>query len=132
SEVRDLAQRSKLATEHISQLLANISSNTTTAVKNMDKSREATHVTFDSVSTVKTSVAELESVIELVNQHINSIANATTEQSTASDAVDRDVDVLAEIAQNTGSLANTMNGIVSEYQHEMEEIRHQLTEFKLQ
>lgn len=132
SEVRDLAQRSKLATEHISQLLANISSNTTTAVKNMDKSREATHVTFDSVSTVKTSVAELESVIELVNQHINSIANATTEQSTASDAVDRDVDVLAEIAQNTGSLANTMNSIVSEYQQEMEEIRHQLTEFKLQ
>ncbi|ENM3964827.1 methyl-accepting chemotaxis protein [Vibrio cholerae] len=132
SEVRDLAQRSKLATEHISQLLSNISSNTNTAVKNMDKSREATHVTFDSVSTVKTSVAELESVIELVNQHINSIANATTEQSTASDAVDRDVDVLAEIAQNTGSLANTMNGIVSEYQHEMEEIRHQLTEFKLQ
>ncbi|EGR5063199.1 methyl-accepting chemotaxis protein [Vibrio cholerae] len=132
SEVRDLAQRSKLATEHISQLLANISSNTNTAVKNMDKSREATHTTFDSVSTVKTSVAELESVIELVNQHINSIANATTEQSTASDAVDRDVDVLAEIAQNTGSLATTMNSIVSDYQHEMDEIRHRLAEFKLQ
>lgn len=132
SEVRDLAQRSKLATEHISQLLVNISSNTNTAVKNMDKSREATHTTFDSVSTVKTSVAELESVIELVNQHINSIANATTEQSMASDAVDRDVDVLAEIAKNTGSLATTMNSIVSDYQHEMDEIRHQLAEFKLQ
>ncbi|KOO11866.1 chemotaxis protein, partial [Vibrio xuii] len=41
SEVRDLAQRSKEATEHISQLLHNITTNTQTAVRNMSKNHQA-------------------------------------------------------------------------------------------
>ncbi len=131
SEVRDLAQRSKEATEHISQLLSNMSSNTNTAVSYMEKSRQATHTTFESVSTVNTSVAELESVIEEVNTHITSIANSTVEQSKASEAVDRDVDVLAEIAQNTGALATQLNEIVSSYHKEADSVKQQLAEFKL-
>ncbi|MCZ4373948.1 methyl-accepting chemotaxis protein [Vibrio diazotrophicus] len=131
SEVRDLAQRSKEATEHISQLLSNMSSNTNTAVSFMEKSRQATHSTFESVSTVNTSVAELESVIEEVNTHITSIANSTVEQSKASEDVDRDVDVLAEIAQNTGALATQLNDIVSSYNKEADSVKQQLAEFKL-
>lgn len=131
SEVRDLAQRSKEATEHITQLLTNMSSNTTTAVNFMEKSRQATHTTFESVSTVNGSVTELESVIEQVNTHITSIANSTIEQSKASEAVDRDVDVLAEIAQNTGVLATDLNNIVQSYHKEVDAVKQQLNEFKL-
>jgi methyl-accepting chemotaxis protein len=97
----------------------------------MEKSRQATHTTFESVSTVNTSVAELESVIEEVNTHITSIANSTVEQSKASEAVDRDVDVLAEIAQNTGALATQLNEIVSSYHKEADSVKQQLAEFKL-
>lgn len=131
SEVRDLAQRSKEATEHITQLLSNMSSNTNTAVSYMEKSRQATHTTFESVSTVNSSVAELETVIEDVNTHITSIANSTVEQSKASEAVDRDVDVLAEIAQNTGQLASELNNIVQSYNKEADTVKQQLNEFKL-
>lgn len=131
SEVRDLAQRSKEATEHISQLLGNITNNTQTAVSNMHKSREATDSTFNSVSEVNNSVSQLETLIETVNQHITSIANSTVEQSKASEAVDQDVDVLTEIAQNTGQLADTMNDIVSSYRIEVNEVSEQLQEFKL-
>ncbi|MBO0212868.1 nitrate- and nitrite sensing domain-containing protein [Vibrio sp. Vb2880] len=131
SEVRDLAQRSKDATEHISQLLGNITNNTATAVNNMEKSREATHDTFASVSTVTNSVAALESVIEEVNAHITSIANATIEQSKASEAVDQDVDILADIAQQTGELAQQMNHIVSSYHGEVDRVKQQLGAFKL-
>ncbi|EMC0408345.1 methyl-accepting chemotaxis protein [Vibrio fluvialis] len=131
SEVRDLAQRSKEATEHISQLLSNITNNTATAVNNMEKSRDATHETFESVSTVTNSVAALESVIEEVNAHITSIANATIEQSKASEAVDKDVDILAEIAQQTGELAQQMNNIVSSYHGEVDRVKQQLGAFKL-
>lgn len=131
SEVRDLAQRSKEATEDISQLLANITNNTQTAVSNMNKSREATDATFSSVSDVNSSITQLESLIETVNLHITSIANSTVEQSKASEAVDKDVDVLAEIAQTTGQLANTMNEIVSSYRLEVSEVNQQLQEFKL-
>lgn len=97
----------------------------------LNKSREATHNTFESVSTFKASVAELETVTELVNKHINSIANSTTEQSTASDAVNRDIDVLTDIAQNTGSLATNMHNIVSHYQHQVSEVHQQLAKFKV-
>lgn len=131
SEVRDLAQRSKEATEHISQLLSNMTNNTTTAVSNMQKSHQATSVTFDSVSTVTSSVSALESVIDEVNAHITSIANATTEQSKASEDVDKDVDILAEIAQQTGQLAQDMNDIVSSYHGEVDRVKRTLGEFKL-
>ncbi|EGA69697.1 methyl-accepting chemotaxis protein [Vibrio sinaloensis DSM 21326] len=131
SEVRDLAQRSKEATEHISQLLSNITSNTQTAVSNMNKSREATDSTFESVSGVNDSISELEHLIETVNQHITSIANSTTEQSKASEDVDKDVDVLADIALKTGQLASNMDSIVSHYKAEVAEVNQQLQEFKL-
>ncbi|KGY11929.1 chemotaxis protein [Vibrio tubiashii] len=131
SEVRDLAQRSKDATEHISQLLSNITNNTQTAVSNMTKSREATDSTFSSVSDVNDSVGQLEVLIETVNEHITSIANSTVEQSKASEAVDQDVDVLSEIAQNTGELANNMNSIVTSYQQEFSDVNEQLQKFKL-
>ena len=131
SEVRDLAQRSKEATEHISQLLSNITSTTQTAVSNMNKSREATDSTFESVSGVNDSISELEHLIETVNQHITSIANSTTEQSKASEDVDKDVDVLADIALKTGQLASNMDSIVSHYKAEVAEVNQQLQEFKL-
>ncbi|MCG9725828.1 methyl-accepting chemotaxis protein [Vibrio brasiliensis] len=131
SEVRDLAQRSKEATEHISQLLGNITNNTQTAVSNMHKSREATDSTFNSVSEVNSSVSQLEALIETVNEHITTIANSTVEQSKASEAVDKDVDVLTEIAQTTGHLADTMNEIVTSYREEVNEVNEQLQEFKL-
>lgn len=131
SEVRDLAQRSKDATEHISQLLANITTNTQTAVNNMGKSRDATDSTFESVSVVNSSVSELESLIETVNEHITTIANSTIEQSKASEAVDQDVDVLTEIARNTGELAENMGDVVSSYRVEVQDVQNQLQEFKL-
>ncbi|NIY82171.1 methyl-accepting chemotaxis protein [Vibrio hepatarius] len=131
SEVRDLAQRSKGATEHISQLLANITTNTQTAVNNMGKSRDATDSTFESVSVVNSSVSELESLIETVNEHITTIANSTIEQSKASEAVDQDVDVLTEIARNTGELAENMGDVVSSYRVEVQDVQNQLQEFKL-
>ncbi|MGD8110162.1 methyl-accepting chemotaxis protein [Vibrio sp. TRT 17S01] len=131
SEVRDLAQRSKEATESIGQLLQNMTSNTQTAVENMNKSRTATDSTHSSVSQVAESVGELESIIELVNAHITSIANATIEQSKASEAVDKDIDVLAEIAQNTGELANNLNNVVHNYRTEAKHVQNQLQTFKL-
>ncbi|RJX75314.1 methyl-accepting chemotaxis protein [Vibrio sinensis] len=131
SEVRDLAQRSKEATEHISQLLGSIRVNTNTAVTNMDKSRAATDVTFDTVSEVNNSVSQLETLIDVVNQHITSIANSTTEQSKASEMVNQDVDVLTEIAVQTGDLANNLDNIVASYQGEVAQVRKQLQEFKL-
>ncbi|WP_295891092.1 methyl-accepting chemotaxis protein [uncultured Vibrio sp.] len=131
SEVRDLAQRSKDATESISELLKNMTVNTNTAVQNMNKSKEDTDETFKSVDAVNRSITELETVIEQVDEHITSIANSTTEQSNASEAVDRDIDVLAGIAQNTGVLAESMNKTVSDYKREVSQVDGQLREFKL-
>ena len=131
TEVRDLAQRSKEATEHITQLLANMSQNTNKAVENMNKSHEATHATFESVTTVDQSIAALEQVIELVNEHIVSIANATTEQSKANEDVDMDINTLANIADHTGTLARQLEDVVSNYRREVNEVSAKLDQFKL-
>ncbi|GAA5644427.1 methyl-accepting chemotaxis protein [Vibrio proteolyticus] len=131
SEVRDLAQRSKEATEHISELLSKICDNTNRSVDNMRKSREASDNTFESVNTTKSSVSELEHVIELVNQHITSIANATEEQSKACHEVDLDVDTLTGIAEETGQLASALNQIVDGYRVDAARVESELTKFKL-
>ncbi len=131
TEVRDLAQRSKEATEHITQLLANMSQNTNKAVENMNKSHDATHATFESVTTVDQSIAALEQVIELVNEHIVSIANATTEQSKANEDVDMDINTLANIADHTGTLARQLEDVVSNYRREVNEVSEKLDQFRL-
>ncbi|NVC61776.1 chemotaxis protein [Vibrio sp. 05-20-BW147] len=131
SEVRDLAQRSQEATESISKLLDKIRDNTKLAVDNMAKSKQASDETFHSVDVVKQSVEKLENAIEQVNQHISSIANATIEQSKASEAIDKDVDVLADIAHRTGSHANNLNDIVNGYQKEVSRVQGKLNEFTL-
>ncbi|EJL6398828.1 nitrate- and nitrite sensing domain-containing protein [Vibrio navarrensis] len=131
SEVRDLAQRSQQATENITKLLDRIRDNTKRSVENMDKSQTAGTDTYHSVDVVRSSVENLETAIEQINQHISSIASATIEQSKASEMVDKDVDVLAEIAHQTGNQANGLNEIVKGYQSEMQEMQTQLSAFKL-
>ncbi|RQW64858.1 methyl-accepting chemotaxis protein [Vibrio viridaestus] len=131
TEVRDLAQRSKSATEHISELLNNMSKNTTIASESMEKSKSATQDTFQSVSTVNTSISDLEHVIDFVNEHITTIANSTTEQSKASEEVNIDVDVLVEIAHETDRIANELSDIVKEYQNEAKDVKRNLSIFKI-
>ncbi|EMQ2877992.1 nitrate- and nitrite sensing domain-containing protein [Vibrio navarrensis] len=131
SEVRDLAQRSQQATENITKLLDRIRDNTKRSVENMDKSQTAGTDTYHSVDVVRSSVENLETAIEQINQHISSIASATIEQSKASEMVDKDVDVLAEIAHQTGNQANGLNEIVKGYQSEVQEMQTQLSAFKL-
>jgi methyl-accepting chemotaxis protein len=131
TEVRDLAQRSKDATEQISQLLGNMGQNTALAVNNMNQSQTATKETFESVSTVNQSISELGSIILTVNEHITTITNSTQEQSKASDSVDQDIDLLAEIAKKTGELAHNMEGIASSYKSEVGQVTQKLNTFKV-
>jgi methyl-accepting chemotaxis protein len=132
TEVRDLAQRSKQATEHISELLGNMSRNTAEAVSNMAVSQKATETTFSSVSTVNQSIADLEAVIEMVNEHIMTIANSTIEQSNASEEVDKDIITLTSIADTTKLSASEMQQDVKKYQHEVKLVNEKLSEFQLQ
>ncbi|WP_162064253.1 methyl-accepting chemotaxis protein [Vibrio taketomensis] len=131
SEVRDLAQRSQQATENIEKLLAKISEKTQFSVDSMTKSKAASDATFEAVKHVTDSVAMLETSIEQVNSHINSIAQSTTEQSKACEAIDQDVDILNEIAHQTSSQADALNHVVNGYQAEADALKTQLDEFKL-
>ncbi|GAK83668.1 methyl-accepting chemotaxis protein [Vibrio ponticus] len=131
SEVRDLAQRSQEATENIEKLLAKISEKTRFSVESMASSKKASDDTFDSVKHVNESVAMLEESIEQVNSHISSIAQSTIEQSKACEAIDKDVDILNEIAHQTSSQADDLNQIVNGYQAEADELKEQLDQFRL-
>ncbi|GAB2662897.1 methyl-accepting chemotaxis protein [Vibrio panuliri] len=131
SEVRDLAQRSQEATENIEKLLAKISEKTRFSVESMTKSKQASDVTFASVKHVNESVSMLEASIEQVDSHISSIAQSTIEQSKACEAIDKDVDILNEIAHQTSSQADDLNHIVNGYQAEADELKEQLDRFKL-
>ncbi|MCY9803860.1 methyl-accepting chemotaxis protein [Vibrio scophthalmi] len=131
SEVRDLAQRSQEATENISKLLAKITDKTRFSVENMTKSKQASDDTFESVKNVTESIATLESGIEQVNDHISTIAHSTIEQSKACEAIDKDVDILNEIAHQTSNQADALNEVVVGYKTEAKGLQDQLNQFKL-
>jgi methyl-accepting chemotaxis protein len=131
SEVRDLAQRSQEATENISKLLDKITEKTRFSVENMAKSKHASDITFEAVKRVDNSVSLLETSIENVNNHINTIAHSTVEQSKACEAVDKDVDILAEIAKTTGQQADSLSEVVLGYQKDNQDLNNQLSKFKL-
>lgn len=129
-EVRTLAQRSKESTEEISALLAKISSNTSNASSSMVSSSKATDSTHNSVSKVNESVFELQDVIARMGDHIAQITSATSEQSQASSAIDVDIDVLNDIAAQTGSMADNLMKTVYAYQDEVDQVNKELKQFK--
>lgn len=107
----------------------------------MTKSNQASDDTFESVKHVNESIATLESGIEQVNDHISSIAHSTIEQSTIEqstieqskpcEAIDKDVDILNDIAHQLSHQADALNEIVVGYKSEAEALQDQLNQFKL-
>ncbi|MGR5063314.1 methyl-accepting chemotaxis protein [Photobacterium sp. DNB22_13_2] len=100
-EVRTLAQRSKMSTEDIRQLLDGITQNAKASYSNMQQSREATVETQSVVSEASSLVEGLIGNVNEIAEFNIGIATAATQQSQTAQSVDADVDGLLELAGNT-------------------------------
>jgi len=109
-EVRSLAQRTQESTAEIQTLIERLQTGTNSAVKSME---EGSKLTVDSVSLsdeATTSLKDISSSVEVMNQMTTQIATAAEEQSQVSDSINQSVITVRDISNHSLEAAdNTVN-----------------------
>lgn len=102
-EVRKLAERTSKATKEITQMIQNIQTETHSAVEAMQAGTKQVELGVESTTQAGNSLHEIIKTSELVGDMILLIASASTEQSSASDEINVNIEQIAKIAQETAA-----------------------------
>jgi methyl-accepting chemotaxis protein len=102
-EVRKLAERTSKATKEITQMIQNIQTETRSAVEAMQAGTKQVELGVESTTQAGNSLHEIIKTSELVGDMILLIASASTEQSSASDEINVNIEQIAKIAQETAA-----------------------------
>lgn len=102
-EVRKLAERTSKATKEITQMIQNIQTETHSAVEAMQAGTKLVELGVESTTQAGNSLHEIIKTSELVGDMILLIASASTEQSSASEEININIEQIAQIAQETAA-----------------------------
>ncbi|MFZ0523991.1 MAG: methyl-accepting chemotaxis protein [Candidatus Acidiferrales bacterium] len=102
-EVRKLAERTSKATKEITQMIQNIQTETHSAVEAMQAGTKLVELGVESTTQAGDSLHEIIKTSELVGDMILLIASASTEQSSASEEININIEQIAQIAQETAA-----------------------------
>ena len=102
-EVRKLAERTTTATKEIAQMIKNIQDETKTAVSAMEEGNKQVEVGVKSTAQAGDSLKEIIHMAEQVGDMITHIATAATEQSSATEEVNNNVEAIAKLVKESAS-----------------------------
>ncbi len=102
-EVRKLAERTSKATKEITQMIQNIQTETHSAVEAMQAGTKQVELGVESTTQAGTSLHDIIKTSELVGDMILLIASASTEQSSASEEINVNIEQIAKIARETAA-----------------------------
>ena len=136
-EVRKLAERTTTATKEIAQMIQNIQDETKAAVSAMEQGTKQVEEGVSSTAKAGESLKEIIEMSERVGGMITHIATAATEQSSATEQVNNNMDQItrlvkesavgaqqsAKACQDLSGLALDLQKMVSEFKVEGHEIR---------
>jgi methyl-accepting chemotaxis protein len=128
-EVRRLAERTKGATEEISGTIRSIQDETRSTLQVMDESRAAVERGMQETANARQSLELTIEASKQVEQQINLIATAATEQTAASGEISESASQISDLAsqnvtgaeeavealKNLSSLANDLDGIIRQF-----------------
>jgi methyl-accepting chemotaxis protein len=128
-EVRRLAERTKTATEEISGTIRSIQDETRETMQVMQESRTAVETGMKETAHARMSLEATIEASKQVEQQINLIATAATEQAAAAGEVSESAGHISQIAmenahgaeeavevlRNLASLANDLNGMIGQF-----------------
>jgi len=100
-EVRKLAERTTSATKEIAQMIKNIQDETRVAVGAMDAGTKQAEEGVQSTAQAGTALKEIIQMAEKVGEMIMHIATAATEQSSASEQVNQNMDQIARLVKES-------------------------------
>lgn len=99
-EVRNLASRTQTCTLEINEMLSQLHSLVSQAVKNMDDSQRSCSRTVDSSQAISKSLGSVTSAVSSINDMSTQIATAATEQSSVTEEINRNVFAIKEIVND--------------------------------
>ncbi|MFY9804280.1 MAG: methyl-accepting chemotaxis protein [Candidatus Acidiferrales bacterium] len=102
-EVRKLAERTSKATKEITKMIQNIQTETQSAVEAMQVGTQQVALGVESTTQAGNSLHEIIKTSELVGDMILLIATAATEQSSASEEINANIEQIAKITQETAA-----------------------------
>ena len=123
-EVRKLAERTTTATKEIAQMIKNIQDETKTAVTAMEAGTKQVEEGVASTSRAGDSLKQIIHMSEEVGEMITHIATAATEQSSASEEVNSNMEVIAKLvkesadgAQQSAKACQDLSGLALDLQN---------------
>jgi len=122
-EVRKLAERTTTATKEIAQMIKNIQDETKTAVTAMEAGTKQVEEGVKSTAQAGDSLKEIIHMSEQVGEMITHIATAATEQSSATEQVNGNIDQIAKLvkesavgAQQSAKACQDLSGLALDLQ----------------
>ncbi|MDR3723168.1 MAG: methyl-accepting chemotaxis protein [Terracidiphilus sp.] len=129
-EVRRLAERTKSATEEIAGTISSIQKETSDTARMMSESTETIHIGLEETAQAKATLDQIIAASQKVDQMIELIATAATEQTAASSEISMNTGHISELAtenteaaseiasscQNLSQLATELDTIVHEFE----------------
>lgn len=122
-EVRKLAERTTTATKEIAQMIKNIQDETKTAVTAMEHGTKQVEEGVASTAQAGDSLREIIQMSEQVGEMITHIATAATEQSSATEQVNNNMDAISKLvkesaigAQQSAKACQDLSGLALDLQ----------------
>jgi methyl-accepting chemotaxis protein len=116
-EVRGLAERTASATVQIEQMIGTIQDDTSRAVEVMSQVSTRVRSGVGLVEEATASLKEIRSGVGVTLDHISDVADATREQSIASDAIAAQVEQIAQMVEDTSSSVREAAGALNQLEN---------------
>ena len=131
-EVRKLAEKTMTATQEVGQAISGIQEGTRKNIENVDKAA----VTIETATSLSNrsgeSLEQIFSLVEQVNDQVQSIATASEQQSAASEEINRSVEQVATISAETAQAMEQATRAVADLAQQSQILRNLIHEMKQQ
>jgi methyl-accepting chemotaxis protein len=130
-EVRKLAERTGKATGEITGMIKGIQQETDEAVKSMEAGILEVDKGRDLADRAGSSLNEIVSMAQRVQDMIQQIASATEEQSSAAEQISKNVEGVSSIAREAASGAHQSAAAAEELNRQAESMRQMVSKFRI-
>ncbi|QEP43846.1 HAMP domain-containing protein [Ectothiorhodospiraceae bacterium BW-2] len=130
-EVRTLAQKTQQSTEEIRQIIERLQNQSQHAVSAMQTSRELTNSSVTETHKAGEVLQQIVVAVDTIAQMNSQIVQATSEQSTVSQDIDRNIVHIADIAHTTTEKAHESVGATDEINREINRLVELIRQYRI-
>lgn len=131
-EVRNLAHRTQQATQQVSTMITELHTATQSVTGVMTQSRDQAQTTVDLAEQAQQVLELITNAVTEINDMNTSIANAAEEQSVVADEINRNVTAISDASEQVSAGAEQTTIATAELAKLGEQLRQQVTYFKLE